>query len=193
MTSPSSAAARPATRRRSAPRSSARGSSASRGSRRSAAPACASGASRRRRGCRRRTRCTTRARRSRSSASASCEPTLDFPQAAAWKDGVVKQMTGGVAALFKANGVEWVQGAGRFTGPNTIAVEGAEDVTFTSAIVATGSYPDPPADPRARLGRAASTRPACSRRPRCRAGSSCSAAGSSAASSPRSSTASAAR
>ena len=40
------------------------------------------------------------------------EPQLDFAQAAAWKDGVVKQMTGGVAGLFKANGVEWVQGQG---------------------------------------------------------------------------------
>ena len=50
-------------------------------------------------------------------------------------------MTGGVAGLFKANGVEWVKGIGRFTGPNTIAVEGGEDVTFKSAIVATGSFP----------------------------------------------------
>ena len=64
-----------------------------------------------------------------------------------WKDAVVKQMTGGVAQLFKANGVEWVKGNGRFTGPNTIAVEGAEDVTFKSAIVATGSYPMRPPIP----------------------------------------------
>ena len=56
-------------------------------------------------------------------------------------------MTGGVASLFKTNGVEWVKGRGRFTGPNTIAVEGAEDVTFKSAIVATGSFPlMPPID-----------------------------------------------
>src|SRR5436190_13696553 len=69
------------------------------------------------------------------------EATLDFPTVAAWKDGVVSQMTGGIAQLFKANGVEWVQGTGRFSGPNTIAVEGAEDVNFRSAIVATGSAP----------------------------------------------------
>ena len=42
-------------------------------------------------------------------------------------------MTGGVAALFKANGVEWVKGAGTFKDANTIAVEGGEDVTFKSA------------------------------------------------------------
>ncbi|MFN2471997.1 MAG: dihydrolipoyl dehydrogenase [Gaiellaceae bacterium] len=68
-------------------------------------------------------------------------PTLDFGKANAWKASVVKQMTGGVAGLLKANGVEWVKGAGRFTGSNTIAVEGAEDVSFQQAIVATGSYP----------------------------------------------------
>ena len=49
--------------------------------------------------------------------------------------------------LFKANGVEWVKGAGTFKDANTIAVEGGEDVTFKSAIVATGSFPlRPPID-----------------------------------------------
>jgi dihydrolipoamide dehydrogenase len=49
-------------------------------------------------------------------------------------------MTSGVASLFKANGVEWVKGTGRFADANTIAVDGGEPVTFRSAIVATGSY-----------------------------------------------------
>jgi dihydrolipoamide dehydrogenase len=75
------------------------------------------------------------------------EPQLDFAQASEWKSGVVKQMTGGVASLFKANGVEWVKGKGTFRDANTIAVEGGEDVTFRSAIVATGSFPlRPPID-----------------------------------------------
>src|SRR6188472_2490465 len=74
-------------------------------------------------------------------------PTLDFATANQWKDGVVKQMTSGVATLFKANGVEWVKGAGRFKDANTIAVEGGEDVSFKHAIIATGSYPlRPPID-----------------------------------------------
>ena len=74
-------------------------------------------------------------------------PSLDFATANQWKDGVVKQMTSGVATLFKANGVEWVKGTGRFGDANTIQVEGAEPVTFRSAIVATGSYPlRPPID-----------------------------------------------
>jgi dihydrolipoamide dehydrogenase len=50
------------------------------------------------------------------------EPQLDFSQAVEWKNGVVNQMTGGIASLFKANGVEWVNGRGTFTGPNTLAV-----------------------------------------------------------------------
>jgi dihydrolipoamide dehydrogenase len=75
------------------------------------------------------------------------EAKLDFAAANAWKAGVVQQMTSGIASLFKANGVEWVKGGGRFTDPNTIAVEGGEDVKFQSAIVATGSYPiRPPID-----------------------------------------------
>src|ERR671929_319907 len=69
------------------------------------------------------------------------EAQLDFGAANEWKAGVVKQMTSGVASLFKANGVEWVKGSGRFKDANTIAVEGGEDVSFRSAIVATGSFP----------------------------------------------------
>src|SRR5215203_1402266 len=68
-------------------------------------------------------------------------PQLDFAMANQWKEGVVKQMTSGVASLFNANGVEWVKGTGMFKDANTIAVEGGEDVTFKSAIVATGSFP----------------------------------------------------
>jgi dihydrolipoamide dehydrogenase len=69
------------------------------------------------------------------------EPELDFAAANEWKAGVVKQMTQGIAGLFKANGVEWVKGAGSFKDANTIAVEGGDDVTFKQAIIATGSFP----------------------------------------------------
>jgi len=67
--------------------------------------------------------------------------TLDFGAANEWKAGVVKQMTTGVAGLFKANGVEWVKGYGRFKDANTIAVEGGEDISFKTAVIATGSFP----------------------------------------------------
>jgi dihydrolipoamide dehydrogenase len=75
------------------------------------------------------------------------EPELDFGAANEWKARVVEQMTSGVASLFKANGVEWVKGAGTFRDANTIAVEGGEDVAFKQAIVATGSYPMRPPIP----------------------------------------------
>src|SRR5207237_10786451 len=72
---------------------------------------------------------------------------LEFGKANEWKANVVKQMTQGVASLFKANGVEWVKGSGSFKDANTIAVEGGEDVSFKSAIIATGSFPlRPPID-----------------------------------------------
>ena len=58
-----------------------------------------------------------------------------------WKAAAVKRMTSGVAFLFKANGVEWVRGTGTFKDANTLAVDGGEDVTFKSAIIATGSFP----------------------------------------------------
>jgi dihydrolipoamide dehydrogenase len=69
------------------------------------------------------------------------EARLDFAASNAWKAGVVNQMTSGVASLFKANGVEWVKGAGRFRDANTIVVDGGEDVSFKQAVVATGSFP----------------------------------------------------
>src|SRR6266480_4263583 len=54
-------------------------------------------------------------------------PSLDFATANEWKSQVVHQMTQGVASRFKD--------------AHTIAVEDAEDVSFKSAIVATGSFP----------------------------------------------------
>ena len=79
--------------------------------------------------------------RSTSSASSSAATSSSSATANEWKAGVVKQMTQGVASLFKANGVEWVKGIGTFKDANTIAVEGGEDVSFKSAIIATGSFP----------------------------------------------------
>jgi dihydrolipoamide dehydrogenase len=75
------------------------------------------------------------------------EPRLNFAQAVEWKNAVVDQMTGGVAQLFKAHGIEWVQGVGSFRDAGTLAVEGGEDVSFRSAVVATGSSPIRPPIP----------------------------------------------
>jgi len=76
------------------------------------------------------------------------EPTLDFAQANEWKDAVSKQMTGGVATLFKANNVTWFQGTGRFEDARSMVFEGQDvGLSFKSAIIATGSYPITPPIP----------------------------------------------
>jgi dihydrolipoamide dehydrogenase len=69
------------------------------------------------------------------------EPVLDFTQVQANKGEIVAGAVGGVTYLLKANGVTVVKGRGTFSGPNTIAVEGGEDVTFKNAVIATGSHP----------------------------------------------------
>ncbi len=68
------------------------------------------------------------------------KPDFDFPAANAWKAAAVRRMTRGVAFLFKANGVEWIRGTGTFTDAHTVTVDGGEEVTFKSAIIATGSF-----------------------------------------------------
>ena len=76
------------------------------------------------------------------------EPELDFATANEWKAQVVKQMTGGVASLFKANNVQWLEGSARFEDARSIVFDKGElGVSFKSAIVATGSYPITPPIP----------------------------------------------
>src|SRR3984957_10635074 len=43
-----------------------------------------------------------------------------------WKDGIVKKLTGGVKGLFRGNGVEFVYGDARVTGPKTVSVKTRE-------------------------------------------------------------------
>jgi dihydrolipoamide dehydrogenase len=50
-----------------------------------------------------------------------------------------------VAFLYKANGVEWIRGTGTFKDANTLTVDAengqSQEVSFRSAIIATGSFP----------------------------------------------------
>ena len=52
---------------------------------------------------------------------------LDYPAVVKRKEGVVKTLTDGVAALLKANGVTVVAGHARFTGPRSVEVVGVGD------------------------------------------------------------------
>ncbi len=83
------------------------------------------------------------------------EPSLDLEKLRDWKDGVVNQLTGGLAGLAKKRGVAIFQGLGRFSGPNKLDV--AQDavrqsIEFKQAIIAAGSQPvqlpGVPKDPR---------------------------------------------
>ena len=121
------------------------------------------------------------------------EAKLDFAASNAWKAGVVKQMTTGVAGLFKANGVEWVKGDGHASRTRTRSRSRAGRTSRSSRRSSRPARIRCARRSRGSTRRAASTRPACSRRSRCPSGSSSSAAASSAASSPRSSAASAPR
>lgn len=74
----------------------------------------------------------------------TASPKLDMAQLQKWKEGVVGKLTGGIAQLCKANGVEVLMGEALFTGPRTLEVRGAggiETLEFASAIIATGSRP----------------------------------------------------
>ena len=71
---------------------------------------------------------------------------LDLPAMLARKDKVVKDLTGGIAYLFKKNKIEWVSGEGRIAAVGKVAVKsnGADRSLDTKYIlIATGSESTP--------------------------------------------------
>lgn len=71
-------------------------------------------------------------------------PQVDLEQLRNWKaNDVVGKLTGGLAAMAKQRNVTVVQGIGKFTSPNQIAVTTAENkvttISFDNAIIAAGS------------------------------------------------------
>lgn len=72
------------------------------------------------------------------------EPTFDLDKIRGWKDSVVEQLTKGLSGMAKMRKVKHVHGYGKFTGPNSIEVEGKDGITtitFDNAIIAAGSEP----------------------------------------------------
>lgn len=72
------------------------------------------------------------------------KPETDIDKVRAWKDKVIGQLTGGLAGMAKGRKVTVVNGLGKFTGANTLAVEGENGTTtvnFDNAIIAAGSRP----------------------------------------------------
>src|SRR5215831_9958643 len=83
------------------------------------------------------------------------EPTIDLDKLRAFKDGVVKRLTGGLAGMAKARKVDVVRGVGNFVDPHHIEVTAGSDrktIKFAKAIIAAGSeaasLPFLPNDPR---------------------------------------------
>ncbi|GAB3011369.1 dihydrolipoyl dehydrogenase [Bowmanella dokdonensis] len=72
------------------------------------------------------------------------EPKIDLDKVRSWKDSVVGQLTKGLAGMSKMRKVKHVQGYGKFTGKNSLEVDGPDGKTtikFDNAIIAAGSEP----------------------------------------------------
>jgi dihydrolipoamide dehydrogenase len=71
-------------------------------------------------------------------------PTIDIGRTVAWKDGIVRRLTGGVGALLKKNGVKVVQGWARIVDGKTVEVAQGDDtsrIRCEHLLLATGSTP----------------------------------------------------
>ena len=69
---------------------------------------------------------------------------LDVDTLVAWKEGVVKRLTGGIGGLFKQHGIRHVVGEGSFESPTRVKVKGAAGEEFLDCddvVIATGSIP----------------------------------------------------
>ncbi|MCE0555720.1 MULTISPECIES: dihydrolipoyl dehydrogenase [unclassified Motilimonas] len=72
------------------------------------------------------------------------EAQTDIDKIRIWKDKVVGQLTGGLGGMAKMRKVKVIEGFGKFTGPNSIEVDGKDGkttVNFDNAIIAAGSRP----------------------------------------------------
>jgi len=73
------------------------------------------------------------------------DPKINLDQLRAWKEGVVKKLTGGLGQLSKQRKVEYVQGLASFENSNTLRVKRStgneESLSFDRIIIATGSRP----------------------------------------------------
>lgn len=73
------------------------------------------------------------------------EPKIDLARLRAWKEGVVKRLTGGLGQLSKQRHVQYVQGRSGFENSNTLRVAkvggGEEQLRFDRILIATGSRP----------------------------------------------------
>jgi len=73
------------------------------------------------------------------------DPKIDLARLRAWKESVVKKLTGGLGQLSKQRKVEYIQGRAGFENSNTLRVSrvngSEESLTFDRVVIATGSRP----------------------------------------------------
>ncbi|MCL1141027.1 dihydrolipoyl dehydrogenase [Shewanella pneumatophori] len=72
------------------------------------------------------------------------EPQIDLDKLREYKKSVIGQLTSGLGGMSKMRKVNVVNGLGKFTGPNTLEVQGEDGVKvvhFEQAIIAAGSRP----------------------------------------------------
>jgi dihydrolipoamide dehydrogenase len=73
------------------------------------------------------------------------EVSVDVPKMIGRKDKIVKELTGGIAMLFKQNGIDWLQGSGQLQAEKNVkvtALDGKETIYGAkNVIIATGSVP----------------------------------------------------
>ena len=73
-------------------------------------------------------------------------PKLDLSKLIAWKDGIVKKLTGGIGMLYKSRKIEWVKGIGCIQSPNKVVVKGEKgdvEIACSDIVIATGSEAAP--------------------------------------------------
>ncbi len=71
-------------------------------------------------------------------------PRIDLARTLAWKDGIVKRLTGGVSSLLKKSGTRVVSGTARILDGKTVEVdtrEGPRRISCEHLVIATGSKP----------------------------------------------------
>ncbi|MFH0735488.1 MAG: dihydrolipoyl dehydrogenase [bacterium] len=73
------------------------------------------------------------------------KPKIDLDKLRTWKEGVVNKLTGGLGMLSKQRKINYINGKASFVNSSTLLIEKVdgtnEELTFTNAIIATGSVP----------------------------------------------------
>jgi dihydrolipoamide dehydrogenase len=70
------------------------------------------------------------------------EPSIDYPTISARRQKVISTLTGGVAGLFKKNGIELIEGEGSLAGSGEVRV-GEDTIKAKTIVLATGSVAKP--------------------------------------------------